>query len=83
MVSFLEIILCVTVLLAAAISMRQGWVLGVTDGAEAAIEVMVQDGQLSRFINDDGDVEVCSSGVMNEICPKCGYQEGDECESPT
>ena len=57
--------------------------LGVTDGAEAAIEVMVQDGQLSRFINDDGDVEVCSSGVMNEICPKCGYQEGDECESPT
>ena len=80
MISGFEIILCVIVLVASAISYNRGWNVGVGDGAEAAIDCMVEDGQLSRFMNDEGEVEVCSSGVMNDICPKCGFQEGDTCE---
>jgi hypothetical protein len=79
MISGLEIILCVIVLVAAGISYNRGWAAGVDDGAEAAIDVMVEAGELSRFRNDEGEVEVCSSGVMNDICPKCGFQEGDSC----
>jgi hypothetical protein len=82
-ISFLEIILCVTVLVAAAISMRQGFLQGVTVGVEEALDILVESGELSRFIDPEGEIQVCSSGVMNNICPKCGFQEGDECESHT
>ena len=81
MISGLEIILCVIVLMAAAVSYNRGWAVGVEAGADAAIDCMVEGGQLSRFTNDEGEVEICSSGVMNDICPKCGFQEGDHCEA--
>ena len=82
MVSGFEVVLCVAVLAAAAISFNRGFVYGVEEGAESAIDILVEDGCLSRFVNDDGVVEVCSSGEMSEICPKCGFQEGDGCETP-
>jgi len=81
MISGLEIILCVVVLVAASVSYNRGFMNGVEEGANAAIDIMVEDGQLSRFVNEEGDVEVCSTGVMNDICPKCGFQEGDNCEA--
>lgn len=74
-----EIVLSVLVILAAGFSFRYGFYEGLTSGAECALDVMIEDGHLSRFVNKDGDIEFCGAGVMNNRCPKCGFHEGDNC----
>ena len=75
----LEFILCGMVLLTAGISFRYGYNTGVGLGAEVTVDLLAQEGVLSRFINKDGEIEFCSAGVMNNICPKCGFKDGESC----
>jgi hypothetical protein len=76
----LEFILCGMVLLAAGFSYNFGYNFGVGLGAETTVDLLAQEGVLSRFVNEDGEIEFCSAGVMNNICPKCGFHDGDNCE---
>ena len=46
-----EIVLSVLVILAAGFSFRYGFYEGLTSGAECALDVMIEDGHLSRFVN--------------------------------
>ena len=75
----LEFFLCCLVLLAAGISFRYGHESGVGIGIRGTVDLMVEDGLLSRFVTKDGELDICAAGVMNNICPKCGFHEGDNC----
>ena len=78
--SGLELFLCAFALIAAGVSYKIGFSQGTGIGAEYAVEFLVEDGYLSKYRNDAGEIEVCSAGVMNNICPKCGFHDGDDCE---
>ena len=75
----LEVILCGMVLLAAGFSYKSGYDFGINLGAEATVDILTQEGVLSKFVNKEGEVEYCSSGVMNNICPQCGFKDGETC----
>ena len=75
----LEFVLSGMVLIAAGWSYKWGHNEGVGTGMDATLEIMVKEGLLSRFVTEDGDLDICSAGVMNNICPKCGFHEGDNC----
>lgn len=78
--SGLELFLCAFSLLAAGVSYKLGFRQGAGAGAEYAVEFLVEDGYLSKFRNDSGEIEVCSAGIMSNICPKCGFQDGGDCD---
>lgn len=75
----LEFVLSSMVLIASGFSYNRGHNEGVGTGMDATLEIMVKEGLLSRFVTEDGDLDICSAGVMNNICPKCGFHEGDNC----
>jgi hypothetical protein len=76
----LELVLSSMVIVAAGVSYKLGYDEGVGDGTNATVEVMIETGIVSRFKTDDGDWDLCSSGVMNNICPKCGFKDGELCD---
>jgi len=76
----LELVLSGMVIVAAGVSYKLGYDEGVGDGTNATVEVMLDSGLVSRFMTDDGDWDICSSGVMNNICPKCGFKDGELCD---
>ena len=75
----LNFILSCMILLAAGFSFWYGHETGVSVGIHGTVDLMVEDGLLSRFVTEDGDLDICAAGVMNNICPKCGFHEGDNC----
>ena len=77
--TLLEVMLSVLVLIAAGVSYNVGRDEGIGDGSSATMEIMVETGLVSRFKGDDGDWQFCSAGVMNNICPKCGFKDGEIC----
>lgn len=75
----LELVLSGMVLLAAGVSYWWGFDEGIGAGTNATLDVMVDTGIVSRYQTDDGDWDICSAGVMNNICPKCGFKDGEIC----
>ena len=75
--TYLEMLLLVTVIAAAGINFHFGRSDGVALGMQGTLQYLVEEEIISRYVNKDGDVDFCSRGVMNNTCPKCGYFEGD------
>ena len=80
MFSGLEFFLYFIVLVAAGCSFWYGHNTGLNSGVEYTVDLMVEEGLVSRYITDDGNMDICSAGIMNNICPKCGFHEGDNCD---
>ena len=72
-----EMVLFGLVLVAAGVNFYFGRNDGIALGMKGTLEYLVSEGKLSRFINNEGDIDFCSRGIMNDICPKCGFHEGD------
>ncbi len=79
----LELVLSGLVLVAAGVSYMWGHDEGIGAGTNATMEIMIETGLVSRFKGDDGDWEVCSAGIMNNICPQCGFKDGEICGEHT
>jgi hypothetical protein len=79
----LELVLSGLVLVAAGVSYVWGHDEGIGAGTSATMEIMIETGLVSRFKSDDGDWQFCSAGVMNNICPKCGFKDGEICGEHT
>ena len=47
--------------------------------AEACPDILVSEGIVSRYKTDEGEWDICSAGVMSNICPKCGFKDGEIC----
>jgi len=75
--TILEMVLLATVIAAACINFYFGRSNGIEIGMKGTLEYLVNDGTLSRFVNKEGNIDFCSRGIMNDICPKCGFHEGD------
>ena len=75
----LEFVLSGMVVIAAGVSYYRGRDEGIGQGMDATLEIMVREGVVSRYKTDDGDWDICSAGVMNNICPKCGFKDGEIC----
>lgn len=79
----LEFILSGMVIIAAGVSYYWGHDEGIGAGMDATLEMMINQGIVSRFKTDNGDWDICSAGVMNNICPKCGFKDGELCGEHT
>jgi hypothetical protein len=78
--SVLEFVLSGMVLLAAGVSYSWGHHEGIGVGTSATMEIMIETGLVSRFMDDDGDWQFCSAGIMDNICPKCGFKDEEICK---
>ena len=74
-----EFILSGMVLIAAGVSYYWGHNEGIGAGMAATLDMMVDSGIVSRFKTDNGEYDICSAGVMNNICPQCGFKDGELC----
>ena len=78
--TILEMVLLVTVIAAACINFYLGRNNGIDLGMQGTLQYLVEEEIISRYVNKEGDVDFCSRGIMNDICPKCGFHEGDNCD---
>ena len=53
--------------------------IGINDGAEGLVDILVEEKLVSRFYDKDGAVQLCEAGSAITECPKCGFHEGDNC----
>ena len=72
-----EMILLALVFIAAGVNFYFGRNNGIELGMEGTLQYLVENDVISRYVNKDGDLDFCSRGIMNDICPKCGFHEGD------
>ena len=75
--TYLEMILLALVVIAASVNFYFGRSNGIELGMQGTLQYLVEADVISRYVNKEGDVDFCSRGIMNDICPKCGYFEGD------
>jgi len=81
--TLLEFILSGMVIIAAGVSYYLGHDEGIGNGMDATLEIMIKEGIVSRFVTKEGDLDICSAGVMTNICPKCGFKDGEICGEHT
>ena len=81
--SNLEYILAALLLISAASSFlygqRTGYNIGINDGAESLVDILVEEKLVSPFYDKDGAIQLCEAGSAITECPKCGFHEGDNC----
>ena len=75
--TYLEMLLLALVVIAAGVNFYFGRNNGIEIGMEGTLQYLVEKEMISRYVNKEGHVDFCSRGIMNNICPKCGYFEGD------
>ena len=79
----LEIILAALLMLCAITSFlygqRTGYDIGINEGAESLVDILVEEKLVSRYYDKDGTIQLCESGSAIVECPKCGFHDGDNC----